>query len=250
MWLRDVAVVQNQIGDVLSLLSRSEEALVAYRTSLTIAEHLVAGNPQANDWQRDLAISLVKVADSTVANNRAGAREYYERSRVIREKLAAADPDNLTAQRDVSLIYDRIGNTLLSESRHEEALAIFRKGLGIRERIVSLDPRNVIARRDVGFSHDRIATTLQALGQVEDARAQFRTRLLVIEDYAATDPSNAVWQIDLVLCLNSLGQIGDEPRSRYERILAILHNLESEKKLTAEQTTWIAAAERFLTTLP
>jgi tetratricopeptide (TPR) repeat protein/energy-coupling factor transporter ATP-binding protein EcfA2 len=250
MWLRDVAVVQNQIGDVLSLLGRGEEALVAYRTSLTVAEHLVAGNPQASDWQRDLAISLVKVADAIVASNRAEARGYYDRSRVIREKLAAADPENLTAQRDVSLIYDRIGNTLLSESRHEEALDIFRKGLTIRERIVSLDPRNVIAKRDVGFSHDRIATTLQALGRVDDTRAQFRARLLVIEDYAATDPSNAVWQIDLVLCLNSLGQISDEPRARYERILTILRNLEREKKLTTEQATWIAAAERFLATLP
>jgi tetratricopeptide (TPR) repeat protein len=250
MWLRDVAVVQNQIGDVHSLLGQSEEALVAYRVSLTIAERLAADNPQASDWQRDLAISLVKVADAIVANHREEARGYYERSRLIRETLAASDPENLTAQRDVSLIYDRIGNTLLSESRHQEALDTFRKGLAIRERIVSLDPRNVIAKRDVGFSHDRIATTLQALGRVDDARAQFRTRLLVIEDYAATDASNAVWQIDLVLCLNSLGQIGDEPRARYERILAILRNLEREKKLTTEQTTWIAAAERFLATLP
>jgi len=57
-------------------------------------------------------------------------------------------------------------------------------------------------------------------------------------------------QTDLVLCLNSLGQIGDEPRARYERILTIMHNLEREKKLTTEQITWIAAAERFLATLP
>jgi tetratricopeptide (TPR) repeat protein/energy-coupling factor transporter ATP-binding protein EcfA2 len=250
MWLRDVAVVQNQIGDVLSLLGRGEDALVAYRASLIIAEHLTDGNLQASDWQRDLAISLVKVADAIVANNRTEARAHYERSRAIREKLAAADPENLTAQRDVSLIYDRIGNTFLLERRHEEALDIFRKGLTIRERIVNRDPRNVIAKRDVGFSHDRIATTLQALGQIDDARAQFRTRLLVIEDYAATDPANAVWQIDLVLCLNSLGQIGDEPRLRYERILGILRSLEREKKLTTEQTTWIAAAERFLETMP
>ncbi|MFL5077130.1 MAG: tetratricopeptide repeat protein [Microvirga sp.] len=250
MWLRDVAVVENQIGDVLSLLRRGEEALVAYRASLIIAEHLVDGNPQASEWERDLAISLVKVADAIVTNNRAEAHGYYERSRAIREKLAAADPDNLTAQRDVSLVYDRIGNALLSESRDEEALDMFRKGLAIRERIVRLDPRNVITKREIGFSHDRIATTLQALGRVDDARAQFRARLLVIEDYAATDPSNAVWQIDLVLCLNSLGQIGDEPRARYERILKMLRNLEREKKLTPEQSSWIAAAERFLATLP
>src|SRR5206468_7749198 len=171
--------------------------------SLAIVEHLVTGNPQATDWQRDLAIGLLKVADAIVATDREEARSDYERSRTIREQLASNDPDNLTAQRDLSTIYDRIGNVLLLDTLHQEALAIFRKGLTIRERIVSLDPRNMSAKRDVGFSHDRIATALQALGRIDDARAQFRTRLLVIEDYAPTDPTNAVWQIDPVLCLNS-----------------------------------------------
>jgi tetratricopeptide (TPR) repeat protein/energy-coupling factor transporter ATP-binding protein EcfA2 len=250
MWLRDVAVVQNQIGDVLAIQGRSDEALAAYRASLALVEHLVAGNPQAADWQRDLAIGLLKVADAIVASDREQARRHYERSRAIREQLAAGDPDNLTAQRDLSTIYDRIGNVLLLDARQEEALAIFRKGLAIRERIVSLDPRNMSARRDVGFSYDRIATALQALGRPDEARSQLRIRLSVIEDYTATDPTNAVWQIDLVLCLNSLAQIGDEPRQRYGRILVILRRLEREGKLTTDQASWIAAAERLLASLP
>jgi hypothetical protein len=150
----------------------------------------------------------------------------------------------------LSTIYDRIGNVLLLDARQEEALAIFRKGLAIRERIVSLDPRNMSARRDVGFSYDRIATALQALGRPDEARSQLRIRLSVIEDYTATDPTNAVWQIDLVLCLNSLAQIGDEPRQRYGRILVILRRLEREGKLTTDQASWIAAAERLLASLP
>ena len=64
-----------------------------------------------------------------VATDRAAARASYERSRVIRERLAAADPGNLTAQRDVSLIYDRIGNIHTADERYEDALAIYRAEL-------------------------------------------------------------------------------------------------------------------------
>jgi len=106
------------------------------------------------------------------------------------------------------------------------------------------------AKRDIGFSHDRIATALQTLGRPDEARSQFRIRLAVVEDYTATDPTNAVWQIDLVLCLNSLAQIGDEPRERYERILVVLRRLEREGRLTPDQASWITAAERLLTSLP
>ncbi len=249
-WLRDVAVVQNQIGDVLSALGRKDEALTAYRASLAIVEKLAASNPKAADWQRDLAISLVKVGDAIVATDRAQARGYYERSRAIRERLAADDPKNLTAQRDVATIYDRIGNLMLADSRHQEALDIFRKGFAIRERIAGLDSRSTIAKRDLAISHDRIATALRALGRIDDARRQFHMGLAVIEEYAATDPGNAVWQIDLVLCLNNLAQIGDEPRARYERILAILRRLEREGKLTADQKPWIEAAEKLIASLP
>ena len=71
--------------------------------------------------------------------DRAAARASYERSRVIRERLAAADPDNLTAQRDVSLIHDRLGNIHAADERYEDALASYRAQ--------SCDPREGRRRR-------------------------------------------------------------------------------------------------------
>ena len=88
------------------------------------------------------------------------------------------------------------------------------------------------------------------LGRLDEARSQFRIRLAVIEDYTAADPTNTLWQVDLVLCLNTLAQIGDEPRQRYERILVIMRRLERDGKLTADQASWITAAERLLASLP
>ena len=138
-WLRDVAVVQNKIGDLMTVAGRTAEALDAYRNSLSIAERLVAINPQVTEWQRDLAISLVKVGDATVATDRDAARGYYERSRVIRERLAAEDAGSLQAQRDVSTIYDRIGNIHNADERYEDALDFYRKSFAIRQTIARID---------------------------------------------------------------------------------------------------------------
>lgn len=101
-WLRHSSVIQNRVGDLLTREGRKEEALKAYQASLAIVEKLVAGNPMA-EWQRDLAITLVKIGDVMVATDRAAARAYYERSLIIRERLAAAGPGNLGAQRDNGL---------------------------------------------------------------------------------------------------------------------------------------------------
>jgi tetratricopeptide (TPR) repeat protein/energy-coupling factor transporter ATP-binding protein EcfA2 len=249
-WLRDVSVAQNRIGDVLVRESRQEEALKAYLASLAIAERLVTINPNAADWQRDLAISLVKVGDAIAATDRPAARERYERSRVIRERLAAADPDNLTAQRDVSLIHDRLGNIHAADDRYEDALASYRSSLAIRVKVASADPANLGAQRDTVLSRDLIGTALFSLKRVDEAIKEFREGLVVIERYSASDPNNPRWQIDLALALNKLALIGDEPRARFERALAILRKLDAAGRLSANQKGWIQALEEGLAALP
>ena len=68
--------------------------------------------------------------------------------------------------------------------------------------------------------------------------------LPIIEAYAATDPGNAIWQIDLATCLFRLAQIGDEPRARLERALAILRRLDAAGTLPEAQKPWIAGLEQ------
>ena len=56
--------------------------------------------------------------------------------------------------------------------------------------------------------------------------------------------------IDLVLALNKLALVGDEPRTRFERALQILRKLEAAGQLAASQKGWIAALEQGLAALP
>jgi eukaryotic-like serine/threonine-protein kinase len=249
-WLRDVSVVQNKIGDLLAREGRRDEALKAFQAGLAIVEKLVAGNPEVTEWQRDLAISLVRVGDTVASTDRAAARASYERSRVIRERLAAADPGNLTARRDVSLIQDRLGNIHAADERYEDALASYRASFDIREKIAAADRANFGAQRDMAISHDLIGTTLVSLKRMEEAAREFRAGLAIIERYSATDPDNPRWQIDLVLSLNKLALVGDEPRARFERALAILRKLDAAGRLAANQKGWIQAIEQGLAALP
>jgi hypothetical protein len=67
---------------------------------------------------------------------------------------------------------------------------------------------------------------------------------------ARLDPGNADWQIDLVIVLFKLAEVGDESRSRLARALQILRQLASEKKLPLVQQAWIGLIERALANLP
>jgi hypothetical protein len=70
------------------------------------------------------------------------------------------------------------------------------------------------------------------------------------EPLARLDPGNADWQIDLVIVLFKLAEVGDESRSRLARALQILRQLASEKKLPLVQQAWIGLIERALANLP
>ena len=63
-------------------------------------------------------------------------------------------------------------------------------------------------------------------------------------------PIPRLWQIDLVLALNKLALIGDEPRARFERAITILRKLDDAGRLTKEQQVWIGQLEQALASLP
>src|SRR5215831_5607918 len=60
---RSRSAMLNQFGDTYFTLGDLEQALKAYRDSLSIRERLTAANHNNTEWQRDLSISYVKVGD-------------------------------------------------------------------------------------------------------------------------------------------------------------------------------------------
>ncbi|MDA8051948.1 MAG: trypsin-like peptidase domain-containing protein [Rhodospirillales bacterium] len=83
---RDLSVSRDRIGDVLMALGDRAGAAAEYRAGLAIAEVLARRDPANAEWQRDLAISLVKLSEADPG----AARGFLSRAVEIARGLEAA----------------------------------------------------------------------------------------------------------------------------------------------------------------
>ena len=60
------------------------------------------------------------------------AREFYQQGLDIAKKLAAADPANAQAQRDLSVSYEKLGDVSQQAGRLDAAREFYQQGLDIR----------------------------------------------------------------------------------------------------------------------
>jgi tetratricopeptide (TPR) repeat protein len=166
------------------------------------------------------------------------------------EALAAGDASNAEWQRDLSVSYSKIGDTLMLLNRQDEALLTYRKGLKIAEKVADADQGNLQWQRDLSVAHTRIGNVLLRQGKRDEALAEYRAGLSIDEKLAAADPGNPQAQIDLAVSLFSLADSGDQPRANLARSLEIMRELKGQGKLSASQASWIPTIEQRLAALP
>jgi hypothetical protein len=77
------------VGNVLVAQGKLQEALEAYQQDLTIAKALAEQDKTNSDWQRDLIISLCKVA--TTMTKIGGNDEGFRARDIVREALNLTD---------------------------------------------------------------------------------------------------------------------------------------------------------------
>jgi tetratricopeptide (TPR) repeat protein len=118
------------------------------------------------------------------------------------------------------------------------------------ESFLVLDPSNVQAQRDLLLSYNNIGGALLALGRTDEARNAYRAALAIAEKYAAAQPGEVQLQFDVALSLFQLADIGDDPKPRLERGLALLRQLDAAGRLNAGQKSWISLFEQALAALP
>ncbi|MCS7065208.1 MAG: tetratricopeptide repeat protein, partial [Fimbriimonadales bacterium] len=83
LWLRDLAVAYERLGDVWVALGQLAQAQASYEQALAISERLHRQEPQRADFAWDLVCSLVRMGQIS------GQRDYLERARDILRRLHA-----------------------------------------------------------------------------------------------------------------------------------------------------------------
>ena len=127
-----------------------DEALKAYRDGLAVAERLAASDRGNVQWQRDLAVSYVKVGDVLVAQ---GKLDEALKSLPRRPRHPRAPRRRRSGkaqwQRDLSVAYNKIGDVLVAQGKLDEALKAYRDDLAIAERLAAADRSNTQWQRDL-----------------------------------------------------------------------------------------------------
>ena len=99
------------------------------------------------------------------------ARRLARRGLEIFERLAAQLPDDVQAQRDLSVSLERLGDLARAAGRPDEARGHYQRGLEIRERLAAQLPDDVQAQRDLSVSLYQIGMLAAQTGDEKGAVA-------------------------------------------------------------------------------
>jgi len=133
------------------------------------------------------------------------ARDLYERAFDIAKALAAADPTDAKAQRDLSISYDKLGTVSLRMGQVQEALSLYQQSLDIRKTLAAADPSDAAVQRDLSVSYNRLGDVSLQVGQVQEALAFYQQSFDICKTLAAADPSDAEAQRGLLISYDKLG---------------------------------------------
>jgi tetratricopeptide (TPR) repeat protein len=222
-----------QLG-ALSLLDNAADAATAYARAADLAPddpqaqmlagvlHLRAGNLPAAEaaFRRQIKLSsaegggLSRYRGHTMLGDVHAARYAHAEALAAyaeaqREVLALLDrePAQAWLRRDLSVTFDRIGDTLASQGELDDALANYRQTLEIVAALAAPEPGNVVWIRDLSVSHDRIGDTLDRKGDPEGALQSYLQGLHFAQALAARDPNNTQWQWDLSASHDRIGDM-------------------------------------------
>jgi len=123
------------------------------------------------------------------------------------EQLASEAPRDGERQRQLGVIYERLGTLRQKQGDLPRALDDHRRALEISQQLAAAEPGNANWQRDMLTAHGKIGDILLRQGNLGGASASYRAGLGVAERLAADEPANADRQAALALRQSSIGDL-------------------------------------------
>jgi serine/threonine protein kinase len=245
----ELARAYETLADGLGRTANADaERLTTYKKSLTIREELVKQDSSNLKLRRGFALILMKVGDASDPHE-PDAISSIRKGVVILESLAAADPNNGRARREVGWGYYKLGGMLIAAEDYPGAVDSLQKSVAIREKSAAADPQNAQASFDLAGTCVDLADALSATGDTVQAVTQARRGIAIVTALLAADPTNAIYSRNLATYHNKLGDVfaragadknapaterlrsWSEARSSYEKAHQIFSDLQAQGTL-------------------
>ncbi|MFL5386555.1 MAG: TIR domain-containing protein [Longimicrobiaceae bacterium] len=146
-------------------------------------------------------------------------------------RLAKAEPDRADYQRDLSVLYERVGSLYRTLGQGEQARQAYLAALQIAERLAQAEPDRTEYQRDLSVAYNQVGDLYRALGQGEYAQEYYKKDLEIAERLAQAEPERTDYQRDLSVSYNKLGDLyrdlgqGEQAREYYLKDLEIAARL-------------------------
>jgi tetratricopeptide (TPR) repeat protein len=195
---------------------------------------------------RELATAYVRVGDVEGAPNwaslgdRPGALASYRKALAVRQRLAAASPDNVDLDSDLSESYSRISNMLTVAGDLSGSAENGRRAVALMEKVVARKPADAKVRNDLANTYVSLGDVLgnndlPNLGDPKGALELYRKAVAIREKLVAEDPSNQdrrMWlQVGYAKTASVLQSLGDKEGS----IAAYVKCLDGAEELLRQQ---------------
>jgi serine/threonine protein kinase len=223
----DLAIVCNDLGNVLRARGRREEALQVHRRGMAIRAKLVEAHPELLRYQNELAKSYANVGYILrELNQDTEALEYLEKALAINQRILAAQRRSLEIPTDLGSFFNTLdavrddvardlnmmGHILAHLGRHAEALAAHEKAVAIGEQMVSESPTDDDYANLLGLSYNSLGFRLNVAKQHERALRCYERGRELFKNIADRNPtlpgfvSSMAWE-DLMIGA-TLGYMG------------------------------------------
>jgi eukaryotic-like serine/threonine-protein kinase len=201
----ELARAYETLADGLGRTANADaEILTDYKKSLAISEELLRQDSLNAKRKRAVAINLMKIGGASDPHQ-PEAIAALRKGVATLESLAAIDPNNGRARREVGWGYKQLGTTQVAAEDYPGAVESLQKSLAIKESFAVADPQNAQASFDLASGHVDLAEALTATGDAAQAVAQARQGITIVTALLAADPTNAIYSRNLAIYEEKLG---------------------------------------------
>jgi tetratricopeptide (TPR) repeat protein/tRNA A-37 threonylcarbamoyl transferase component Bud32 len=196
------ALLRDAHKNVANALARSGDlygARESFQLSQEISEQLLR-RPDATQEQQSYAIGgylaladLLAAPDDPNFDEPAQALELYQTALEMAERLAASDPRNVNARRNVAVCLWRLA-MILAENKPELAVEYGRKSQRISQELAAVDPLNAEYRYHGSRACIWLGGALHTLGRHDEAVREFKQAVELQNAIEAVSPER-VWNL-------------------------------------------------------
>ncbi|MEJ1963961.1 MAG: protein kinase [Gammaproteobacteria bacterium] len=231
--LRELLRNHGKLSEILTGQGDMAAAIESSRRSTKLAQQLVALPGSTLEDRRNFATTLLGLGWQMARAKQVGDGVLFIRQSIaVFESLRAESPQDPVIQRNLSLAYGRLGETLLAHTEaYAQALDAHRKGFEISNAMLKADPHNTRLTKIVAYAQLGIGTALHQLGQYRAALPEQLAAADLLRGMLHSDSKNEEARYDAAYALGevsntliALGELGAAQGHLTESMSILAHS--------------------------